>query len=189
VADHLPTPGDARNRFRIDRLLTTLCWAPFLAVALVIFLDAFATGWDIPQAASWLPRILLLPVASLCNLPVTCPLSVRCVSCCDGSVEERPAVPGLQQDRERIVAGENPYACPKLSRSLHDRPMQSIASIAVRVNNLHNLTEHEHWSRQISEELRWVGGRTHQQIREMSSCSGGGQWTDVRSTVALDGTS
>ena len=87
------------------------------------------------------------------------------------------------------MAGESPYAWPKLVRSLHDRPMQSIASIAVRVNNLQNQTEHEHWSRQISEELRWVRAMTHQPLREMSSCSGVGQGTEVRSTTDVGGTS
>jgi signal transduction histidine kinase len=76
----MPAPGEALNQSQIDRLLSNLRWALVLAMALILILDAFATGGDVPEAASLVPQILLLIVAVLYNIAVAFFLSHRPVS-------------------------------------------------------------------------------------------------------------
>jgi signal transduction histidine kinase len=67
----MPTPGEAPKQFQIDRLLSNLRWALLLGVALVMVLDAFATGGGGPGVGALLLRFALLLAAVVYNGAVT----------------------------------------------------------------------------------------------------------------------
>lgn len=73
----------------------------------------------------------------------------------------------LQQEKERIVEVEE-QARKKLARDLHDGPTQSIAAIAMRLNYMQKLLQHD--PSKVSDELAKVeelARRTTREIRHM----------------------